>query len=208
MIAQRLRPLGWIAAVALAAIVFYLVSLRVAAERGALEAVDHQILTAQNDIRRLQTEFGTRASLRQLERWNGDVLALTAPTAAQYLDGEVALASLDSGGTFEALNKGKPVVQTAQVSAQARPSPVATPAPGEPVFTRAIVTIDKGEAALPERRVERASMIQTVAYTPGTSGAVTQASSTRRSQRVAMLDDGTLGDITRRAAREAGDGGR
>lgn len=207
MIAQRLRPLGWIAAVALAAIVFYLVSLRVAAERGALEAVDRQILTAQNDIRRLQTEFGARASLRQLERWNGEVLALTAPSAAQYLEGEVALASLDSTNTYDALSKAKAPVQTAMVSAQQRPAADARPAAGEPVFTRAIVTIDKGESALPERRAERASMIQTVAYTPGTSGAE-QARATRRSQRVAMLDDGTLGDITRRAAREAGDGGR
>jgi hypothetical protein len=207
MIAQRLRPLGWIAAVALAAIVFYLVSLRVAAERGALEAVDRQILVAQNDIRRLQTEFGTRASLRQLERWNGDVLALTAPTASQYLDGEMALASLDSGSTFDALDKGKASVQTAMVSAQQRPTVPAAPTAREPVFTPAIVTIDKDESAAPERRVERASMIQTVAYTPGTSGAE-QPRAARRSQRVAMLDDGTLGDITRRAAREAGDSGR
>ena len=39
------------------------------------------------------TELGTRGRMRQLERWNSDVLALSAPGAAQYLAGSVELAS-------------------------------------------------------------------------------------------------------------------
>jgi hypothetical protein len=95
MIAQRFRPVGWVAGVALAATALYLVSLQVASERGRLEQIDHKIAATKREIRQLQTEMGTRASLRQLERWNGEVFALSAPQAEQYLSGEAELASLN-----------------------------------------------------------------------------------------------------------------
>ena len=95
MIAQRFRPVGWVAGVALAATALYLVSLQVASERGRLEAIDRRIAATKRDIRQLQTEMGTRASLRQLERWNGEVLSLSAPQAGQFLNGESALARVD-----------------------------------------------------------------------------------------------------------------
>ncbi len=88
MIAQRFRSVGWVVGVALAAILLYIISLQVATERGRLEAIDRKIALTKRDIRQLQTEMGTRASLRQLERWNGDVLALSSPGASQYLSGE------------------------------------------------------------------------------------------------------------------------
>ena len=95
MIAQRFRPVGWVAGVALAATALYLVSLQVATERGRLEAIDRKIAATKREILQLQTEMGTRASLRQLERWNGEVLALSAPQAGQYLSGEAELATLN-----------------------------------------------------------------------------------------------------------------
>jgi hypothetical protein len=95
MIAQRFRPVGWVAGIALAATALYLVSLQVASERGRLEQIDRKIATTKREIRQLQTEMGTRASLRQLERWNGEVLALSAPQAGQYLSGEAALDTLN-----------------------------------------------------------------------------------------------------------------
>lgn len=95
MIAQRFRPVGWVAGIALAATALYLVSLQVANERGRLEEIDRKIAQTRREIRQLQTEMGTRASLRQLERWNGEVLALSAPQAQQYLSGEAALDTLD-----------------------------------------------------------------------------------------------------------------
>ena len=95
MIAQRFRPVGWVAGVALAATALYLVSLQVASERGRLEAIDRKIAATKREIRQLQTEMGTRASLRQLERWNGEVLALSAPQAGQYLSGEAGLETLN-----------------------------------------------------------------------------------------------------------------
>ena len=81
-------------AVAGAALGCYLVSLRVASERAALEQVERQIVQTERDIRLIQTEIGTRARLAQLERWNVRVLALSAPTADQILGDRFQLASL------------------------------------------------------------------------------------------------------------------
>ncbi|QNM82522.1 hypothetical protein H8M03_11015 [Sphingomonas sabuli] len=81
-------------AVAGAALGCYLVSLRVASERAALEQVEYQIVHAQRDIRLLQTEIGTRARLAQLERWNVRVLALSAPSPEQILGDKFQLARL------------------------------------------------------------------------------------------------------------------
>ena len=81
-------------AVAGAALGCYLVSLRVASERAALESVESQIVSTQADIRLLQTEVGTRGRLAQLERWNVSALALSAPTAGQILGDKFQLAAL------------------------------------------------------------------------------------------------------------------
>ena len=95
MIARRFSALGWVAGVASAATGLYLVSLQVAAERAKLEAVEHRIASTQREMRQLQTELGTRASLRQLEKWNAETLSLAAPKAGQFLKAEYQLASLD-----------------------------------------------------------------------------------------------------------------
>lgn len=80
--------------VAAAALGCYLVSLRVASERSALESVESQIVDTQDDIRMLQTEIGTRGRLDQLERWNASTLALSAPQAGQFLQDSFQLATL------------------------------------------------------------------------------------------------------------------
>ena len=51
-------------------------------------------MLAQRDLRVLQTEIGTRGRLAQLERWNAKVLALSAPSADQFLGGSFELARL------------------------------------------------------------------------------------------------------------------
>jgi hypothetical protein len=93
-IATRFRTVGWAASVGVAALGCYLVSLQVASERARVADAEHGVVTAQRDIRSLQTELNTRSRLVQLERWNADVLSLTAPKAHQYLAGEMQLASL------------------------------------------------------------------------------------------------------------------
>jgi hypothetical protein len=94
MSARSFRSVFMVASCAGAALGCYLVSLRVASERAALQEVESKIVMAERDIRLLQTEIGTRGRLAQLERWNVKVLALSAPNADQFLEGGFALARL------------------------------------------------------------------------------------------------------------------
>jgi hypothetical protein len=94
MSGRSFRSVGYVATIAGTALGCYLVSLRVASERAALENVETEIVLAQRDIRLLQTEIGTRGRLAQLERWNVKVLALSAPSADQFVEGGFALAAL------------------------------------------------------------------------------------------------------------------
>ena len=125
MIAQRFRSLAWVAGVALAATLLYIISLQVATERGRLDSINRQISQTNRDIRQLQTEMGTRASLRQLERWNGDVLALSSPEASQYLEGEQSISKIDRSLLGDA-NAAPPPVMAAVMMPDAEPVIAAT----------------------------------------------------------------------------------
>jgi hypothetical protein len=94
MSSRSFRSLFMVASCAGAALSCYLVSLRVASERAALEDVEGKIVVAQRDLRVLQTEIGTRGRLPQLERWNAGAFALSAPAADQILRGSFELAQL------------------------------------------------------------------------------------------------------------------
>ena len=91
---RSFRSVFLVASCAGAALGCYLVSLRVASERSALEKIETRIVTTQREIRLLQTEIGTRGRLAQLERWNVKALALSAPSADQFLNGSFELARL------------------------------------------------------------------------------------------------------------------
>jgi hypothetical protein len=94
MSSRSFRSVFMVASCAGAALSCYLVSLRVASERAALEDVESKIVVAQRDMRVLQTEIGTRGRLSQLERWNAGAFALSAPAADQILKGSFELAQL------------------------------------------------------------------------------------------------------------------
>ncbi len=94
MSTRSFRSVFMVGAIASAALGCYLVSLRVASERAALESVENRIVLAQRDIRLLETEIGTRGRLSQLERWNVKVIRLSAPSADQFVDGAFQLATL------------------------------------------------------------------------------------------------------------------
>ncbi len=108
MIASRFRPVGWVAAVAIAALVCYLMSLRVATKRGEVAGIEAQILATRQNMRQLETELGTRSRLVQLERWNSQALALSAPRVGQYLTSPVQLASLGAMPDAPAAPAGTP----------------------------------------------------------------------------------------------------
>lgn len=146
MIAHRFRPVVWVVGCAFAATALYTVSLSVAAERARLEKVDRQIANTQNEIRQLQTELGTRASLRQLERWNSEVLALGAPKAGQFRATETALQTLDGGILPASVGAPAPVMVAAATAPAPAPANMTQPATG-PVQTAQVAQGAKPVAA-------------------------------------------------------------
>ncbi|RJF90523.1 hypothetical protein [Sphingomonas cavernae] len=148
MIANRFKSVGRVLGGAVAAMALYLITSQVAAERTELERVNRQILSAKKDIRRLQTELATRANLRQLERWNGEVLALTTPDADQFLSGEVQLASLDRSGITPGPRYAPTTMVTAMVSIPDEVLPAAAPAKSDAAERREMAA----EAVKPEKK--------------------------------------------------------
>ncbi len=154
MIAHRFRAIGWSAVVASAATGLYLISLQVAVERGKLEAVEAQIVAAEREVRQLQTEMGTRASLRQLERWNADVLALSAPKASQFVRGGAQLVALDLDAKVAAPNAPPPMMASVAVP---KPVDVTVPElPDDPVFAAPA----RVAAATIRPKLQRVAMIE------------------------------------------------
>lgn len=93
---KRLQNIGWLALVFLVAILLYPLSLNVAAVHSDLVSVDGKIRETKREISFLQAELRTRASLQQLDEWNKVLYGYQPPTAEQFLNGESALAQLDS----------------------------------------------------------------------------------------------------------------
>jgi hypothetical protein len=129
MSGRSFRSVFMVASCAGAALGCYLVSLRVASERASLEGVETRIVMAQRDVRLLQTEIGTRGRLAQLERWNVKVLALSAPSADQFLNGSFELTRLiqpQRQVDFEA-----PVVLASAPAPERKPPVIGEPATDE-----------------------------------------------------------------------------
>jgi hypothetical protein len=120
MMPRGFKPVGWVAAVGGAALGCYMLSLNVASERAELAKVERQIIAAKQDIRSLQTELGTRGRLQQLEHWNAEVLALSAPAATQFVENEMMLARFE---THEPTIEQKAKVQMASAATGAVAAP-------------------------------------------------------------------------------------
>ena len=129
MIARGFKSVIWVAAVGGAALGCYMVSLRVATERAELAKVERQILLAKSDIRSLETELGTRGRMTQLEDWNSNVLALSAPSSAQYVKDRVTLASLEQQGASITEQAAQVRMASDETGAAAAPEAAAKPAP-------------------------------------------------------------------------------
>jgi hypothetical protein len=155
MIAQGFKPVGWVAAVAGAALGCYMLSLNVASERAELAKVERQIIAAKQEIRTLQTELGTRGRMQQLEHWNAEVLALSAPTAAQFLDNPVTLARFETRDpTLD--DKAKVTMAAAEVRA---PAPRPEIAAGRKLSPADYAKVAERAAAQPQSRVRLASVV-------------------------------------------------
>lgn len=223
--AHRLKGVGWFGSCVVVVLGFYLVSLQVAAERGRLEAINLRVADAERDIRALETEFRTRANLAQLERWNGDTLALTAPVAGQFIADEAALAAIDvNAGPATGLD-GSPIrtaallvpsmagvtLQAAAVPPFAAPAAAVRAAPDQHAplqveqvqATRVQPVAIRVAAAEPAQRrasglVQVSSPTRTIATTAKAQAAMYRAVAVAnvRPQAVAMLDRKLLSDST------------
>jgi hypothetical protein len=192
--AYRLKGLGWFGGVVIVSLGFYLISLQVAAERKHLDQVNAKIGSAERDIRALETEFDVRSNLVQLERWNGDTLALVAPTAGQFVRDEAQLASIRfdaplTGGEMQTAALVVPSIPNYTPPSEVEAAPVAT-------MMKASATIAKpaprreSVAEAPAPRMMKAVVVKAASPAPLTTASL------RKSKTVAMLDRGLLSDTT------------
>ncbi|HEX5182301.1 MAG TPA: hypothetical protein VFW19_04010 [Allosphingosinicella sp.] len=125
MIMRGFKSVLWVGAVGGAALSCYMVSLRVATERADLARVERQIVAAKRDIRTLHTELDTRGRLSQLEDWNTNVLALSAPSSSQYVKNGTALAQLATREQTVGDRAGDVRLASAETGAAAAPAQAA-----------------------------------------------------------------------------------
>ena len=196
MAARKLQGIGLVLLVLIFAMMLYPVSLKVAATRSELTRIERDIVQARDNIRYLESELAVRASMRQLEQWNADAFGYSAPDAAQYLESERQLASLDRLPRARGANEVAPVLM-------AMVSPVAVPAaPKEsPVASKPAAT--KPAAPKP--------VLLAQADTGVRSDVAPRMAPTRRREQLKMIEDqllaeSTLADLKRAAALEAAGG--
>src|SRR5688500_486548 len=203
MIARGFRSVVWVAAVGGAALGCYMLSLQVATERADLAKVERQIIATKQQIRALQTELGTRGRLSQLEQWNADVLALSAPGAGQFLESNLSLARFDV--------RQRTLADQAEVRMAA-----AAPAPAAPVAATVRMAAAASSSAPPPAAaqpplVRRASLAiasppAAAATPPARPAAVPARAAIVPARSSALLDAGTLSELGETARGERGGG--
>ncbi len=215
MIARGFKPVAWVGAIGTAALGCYMLSLQVAAERAELASVERRIIGTQQDIRSLETELGTRGRLQQLEQWNAEVLALSAPVAGQFLDSGLTLARFDTreepGQVHEQVRLASaqnataapaPVVQPRVVQVRAE-LPVATTRE-QPLVRRASLDI----APLAKPATIRPAVSRTRPAVTQARAAVTQArlpvTPSRAGMPSSLLEESTLRELGAQAESEQG----
>jgi hypothetical protein len=192
MIARGFKPVAWVAAVGTAALGCYMLSLQVAAERAELAGIERHILLAQQEIRSLQTEIGTRGRLQQLEQWNVEVLSLSAPVAGQFLESNVSLARFDA--RHRGLEGGAEIRLASAESVPAPTTPRETPA----VQLASAETQATPAIARPGPTFVRRAALATAQVRPALHPVATRATS--------LLDARTVADL-RAESRSERDGG-
>ena len=201
MAARKLQGIGLVLLVLIFAMMLYPVSLKVAATRSELTRIERDIVQARDNIRYLESELAVRASMRQLEQWNADAFGYSAPDAAQYLESERQLASLDrlprARGAGEVVPVLMAMVSPVAVPAAPKESPVAnTPAAAKPATP-------KPAAAKPVMLAQADTGVR--------SDVTPRMAPTRRREQLKMIEDqllaeSTLADLKRAAALEAAGG--
>jgi hypothetical protein len=200
MILSSFKSVGWVAGVGAAALGCYMLSLQVAAERADLAGVEQRIVAARQAIRNLQTELGTRGRLQQLESWNAEVLALSAPAAGQYVENELVLARFETRNN-EALGGGAEVrMAAAEAAPQAASATTNRPAaPAGATVRQAVAT----PAAATQPVVRRASLVTGPTPAAAPARAEAKPATTRASAAPPRPTPTVVAATTRPAARPA-----
>lgn len=179
---KRLKNIGWLALVFATAVLLYPLSLNVAALHSDLVDMDRRILDTKREIRFLQAEIRTRASVAQLEEWNSLLYGYAPPTAEQFIDGERGLASL--GGAVQAV---RPVLVAVEIDGVA---------PAGEVGVAGAAASALPDAAREEKKA--VSAVQLAAATtqkPAADKPATASSAPKgRTERLAGMDDKLLSD--------------
>ena len=94
MNSSQARSLGWMAVLAVCFALVVVLSFKVHAVKSEVLLAERQLIALERETLLLETEFETRASQRQLAKWNTVEFGYSAPRAGQFLDAERQLASL------------------------------------------------------------------------------------------------------------------
>ncbi len=112
----------------------YTINLKVSAERSGIETLRRQLVVDARSMRDLQAELRTRARLPEMQRWNDQVLKMSAPAAGQFMRSPVQLASFVTGPAVEGAGPG-----IAPATAPAVRYAVTAPVPVAPAGTAGVV---------------------------------------------------------------------
>jgi hypothetical protein len=116
-----------------------------ASERDAIQKMRRQLVADSRAVRDLEAELRIRARLPQLERWNDEVLKMSAPASVQFMRSPVQLASL--------VNPAKPEAPAAETAPalQYAVTPAQPAAPSAATVVR--VRLDATPLATPPARL-------------------------------------------------------
>jgi hypothetical protein len=113
------------------AVTSYSLSLKVAAERRAVERLARTNVALTSDLKALEAELRVRMRMPQLQRWNDSVLGLVPISASQYLSRPVQLAAYGTAPEAQAFPRAQLAVRDiapAAPAGQPRALLVSTPA--------------------------------------------------------------------------------
>lgn len=156
---SRLRQASWAGALSAALALFLALTFHVNAIKSEVRLAEREIVSLEREKLRLETEFESRASQRQLAEWNAVEFGYVAPRPGQFLDSEAELASL---GTPLRADAPAPIRVARAAPPVAEDSPIAdwvSPLTGQPMASEARDAIAettrraaaKGAATLAER---------------------------------------------------------
>lgn len=156
---SRLRQASWAASLSAALATFLALTFHVNAIKSDVRLAERRIVQLEREKLRLETEFESRASQRQLAEWNAVEFGYVAPRAGQFLSSEAQLARL---GTPLRADAPEPIRVARAAPPVEEASPIAdwvSPLTGQPMAAEARDTAAqsarhaaaKGAATLAER---------------------------------------------------------